>query len=121
MLSFFADLTIDPATITMAVVGAITWLIGLSFVLGQYTQRLKQTEAKQVKTDECLERIFGKLDDIGKHVPHSCQQVGEIARLSTNQQVVLHRLDVLEHWRTEAGFHAAHVAEQEHDQRKNSP
>ena len=111
-----AELTIDPATITCAVFGAVTWLLSISFLLGRYSERQKQVESRQEKTDATVAKIFDKLDTLAKSVPHVCDKSERIVALEQIAKDRARRLESIEHWRQEEGFHASHVAEKEHDE-----
>lgn len=118
-----AEIVIEPATISIAVFGALTWLLGISFTLGRYSERQKHLEnaqkeyqeqqrLAQVKTDQTIAKIFDKLDELAKSVPHVCSQTEKIVRLEQIAKDKERRLEDLEHWRGEAGFHAQRMTEE---------
>ena len=74
----------DPATVTIAVATVLTWLLGISFVLGQYSQRQKSSERETEQLRATIKEIFAKLDTLSAVVPHKCDQVKAITRLETS-------------------------------------
>jgi hypothetical protein len=88
--------SISVITLASTIFGAVTWLLGISYFLGRNAARLDGLADAYRKTEETLVRIFAKLEELGKAVPHICQQIQSIAELKTSQQGVMHRLDMLE-------------------------
>ena len=76
--------TPDPATVTIAAATVLTWLLGISFVLGQYSQRQKASEKEADKLGATIKEIFAKLDTLSAVVPHKCDQLKTITRLETS-------------------------------------
>lgn len=96
----FAEIQIDPATVTTAIFAAVTWLLGISYFLGRYTSKVD-------RLSEALPQIFSKLDELGRSLPHVCGQTAIIAKLEQEMGEKRRRLDSLEHWREEIAFHVA--------------
>jgi hypothetical protein len=110
-----SEINIDPATIAVAVFGAVTWLLGIAVYLGRLLERQKQSEKTVDGLKETISEIFDKLDELSKAVPHVCLQADRITRLEITQQTGFNRVASLEHWRDEAGFSAAHRAQVKDD------
>ena len=89
------------ATVSLAVFGILTWLLGITFFLGKFVE--KQTRAKEDidkieknnkedlvqierRIDAKFTAVFQKLDEISKSVPHQCQQIEKIADLDAKQR-----------------------------------
>ena len=77
----------DPATITIASATVLTWLLGISFVLGQYSQRQKGSEKEADKLAATIKEIFAKLDMLSAVMPHKCIQIQSLADLSAASRV----------------------------------
>ena len=86
----------DPATITIAAATVLTWLLGISFVLGEYSQRQKCTEKDVDGMAQTIKRIFEKLDLLAATVPHKCEQVQTIADIRTQIGIDGQRLTAIE-------------------------
>ena len=87
----------DPATVTIAGATVLTWLLGISFLLGQYSQRQKASEKEADQLRSTIKEIFAKLDTLSAVVPHKCEQLETITNLRAESHYVKETL--LEHSR----------------------
>ena len=83
-----AEMIIDPAAVVCSVFAAITWLLGISYFLGRSTAKLdgalKSHEELRGEVRETLQKIFAKLDELSRSVPHVCVQLDHIASLQAD-------------------------------------
>lgn len=73
--------TMSDAVIVAIVLGAVgivagffSWLLILSYNLGQNKAKIDNIEKSNSSMGETLKRIFDRLDQLAAIVPHQCQQ-----------------------------------------------
>lgn len=73
--------TMSDAVIVAIVLGAVgivagffSWLLILSYNLGQNKAKIDGFEKSNTARDEMLKRIFDRLDHLAAVLPHQCQQ-----------------------------------------------
>jgi len=92
----------------MGAFGVLTWLLGLSYFLGRNTAKLDGLADAQEKLAQTIRKIFEKLDELVRSMPHVCDKAERIARLEMLAQERSHRLQALEEWRNDEAFRAPH-------------
>ena len=77
--------TMSDAVIVAIVLGAVgivagffSWLLILSYNLGQNKAKIDNFEKSNLAMAETLKRIFDRLDQLAAVVPHQCQQTQTI-------------------------------------------
>jgi hypothetical protein len=71
----------DPWTFGLLVTTLIGSLVTLAFSLGYNLQKLNSLTERQVKLEETNAKIFAKLDDLSRALPHQCQQVLQLSEI----------------------------------------
>ena len=99
----------DVATVTIAVCTVLTWLLGISYQLGQYTQRQKTLEKEADGTAATIAKIFEKLDKLSDAVPHKCDQVQTLFEMRGEIAASKEKLSNLEEWRHRVGKRAGEL------------
>jgi hypothetical protein len=73
--------------LSVAGFGALTWLLGISFLLGRYTNRVDNLEAALVRWGIDFAAMLAKLDTLVAVGPHRCVQSSRIAVLEDRLRI----------------------------------
>ena len=97
----------DNAIVSLVLggIGAVSWLLTLSYFLGRNTSKLDNLADAVTKMDGYIVKIFAKLEDLGKSTMHQCIQSDRVARLETMLSGMERRLSNLETWRFDGSAH----------------
>jgi hypothetical protein len=85
--------------VVMGGFGVLTWLLGLSYFLGRNTAKLDTLADSQKTTQETIEQIFQKLDQLSKSLPHQCIQLQSVAEMRAQIALDTKRIEEIESWR----------------------
>lgn len=81
-------MTIDPTVTVVAIFGAVTWLLGISFSLGKYSERLRRSEIRADKMEHTTELIYDRLESLTKMLPHVCMQAERLTRVEAKVETL---------------------------------
>ena len=89
----------DPWTFALVVIAIVGAGLSLAFYLGWNLSRLSKVEDKQRAQDDVIVKIFARLDELAKCLPHVCQQTQKIADINLNMALMKQELVSVENWR----------------------
>ena len=91
------DITVDPASITVALYTVLAGLVGIAYFLGRYTAKVDGVIKEQQDLRSLIGQIYDRIDDIAKNIPHQCVQIDRLARVESVSADNVRRISDLEH------------------------
>ena len=82
----------DNAIVAL-ILAAIAWLASLSYLFGRSTNKIDNLTDQQKDMAQTNKRIFERIDEMSRHLPHRCEQTTVLADLAARVRAIETRMD----------------------------